>query len=102
MQNSHYHIFALPTDLLDSLTARSLFDQQTVSEPPPDPVISTSKSGPRACNVCQGIVFLDLDEQRTHFRSDWHRYNVKARLDGRKAVGEADFGKLLEGMSAHF
>ena len=31
------------------------------------------------CVTC-GIAFTRPDEQRTHFRSDFHRYNMKRRL----------------------
>ncbi|KAF8899611.1 hypothetical protein CPB84DRAFT_1780198 [Gymnopilus junonius] len=79
MQTSHYHIFSLPLELLDSLTPQS-------------------KSGPRACAICNGITFLDVNEQRAHFRSDWHRYNVKTRLNGGKTVSEPTFAQLVEGL----
>jgi len=95
MQTSHYNIFSLPPELLDSLTPRNLLNK--VPSRPPTPEIPASKTGPRACAICNGIVFLDVDEQRAHFRSDWHRYNVKTRMNGGKTVSEAAFGQLVEG-----
>jgi hypothetical protein len=38
-----------------------------------------------------------VDEQRNHYRSDWHRYNVKVRLNGGNAVTETDFARLVDG-----
>ena len=33
--------------------------------------------------------------QRSHFKSDWHRFNVKLRSVKRAAVGEAEFERLV-------
>jgi len=58
----------------------------------------SSGANSRACNVCIGATFIDVDEQRAHYRSDWHRYNVKTRLNGGKAVSENQFAQLVDGM----
>ncbi|KAF8196726.1 hypothetical protein K438DRAFT_1718384 [Mycena galopus ATCC 62051] len=96
---SHFHIYSLPIELLDTLTPRNLVSG--VPRPrslSPPPVASASSTGSRACNVCNGVVFLDVEEQRAHFRSDWHRYNVKARLSGGQSVSEQEFLKLVDGL----
>lgn len=36
-----------------------------------------------------------VSEQRSHFRSDWHRYNLKRKLDGHPPLDEAAFEELL-------
>ena len=48
----------------------------------------------RACALC-GIAFLDLSEQRSHAKSDWHHYNLKEKLKGRKPIQETEFEKLV-------
>lgn len=99
---SHY-IFALPHELLDTLTPRLL----VTSEPPrpASPVkteeIPMTSSGPRACNICPGAFFADVQDQRSHFRSDWHRYNVKIRLSQGNAVTLVHFTTLLDGTSGN-
>ncbi|KAF8972658.1 hypothetical protein BDZ97DRAFT_1782096 [Flammula alnicola] len=98
MQTSHYHIFSLPPELLESLTPRNLVNREHPRASTPEPAVAVSKTGPRACAICQGIVFLDVDEQRAHFRSDWHRYNVKTRLNGGKTVSEIAFSQLVDGL----
>ncbi|PPQ94639.1 hypothetical protein CVT25_009370 [Psilocybe cyanescens] len=98
MQTSQYHIFSLPPELLESLTPRNLVNRVPSLSHTPEPAVISSKSGPRACAICNGIVFLDVDEQRAHFKSDWHRYNVKMRLNGGKTVSEAAFAQLVEGL----
>jgi len=99
--------YNLPRELLDTLTLQSL----RLDKPPPpdykhvpnaDPtdgaVNPGANVGTRACNICLGVTFMDVDEQRIHFRSDWHRYNVKTRLSGGQAVSEEAFSRLVEGM----
>lgn len=115
--NPHsYHLFALPTPLLETLTPRNDIssrdltkrsqpaadgdDTPKIDEPSSrDPAIaSASTTSGRSCNVCQGASFANVDDQRNHFRSDWHRYNVKLRLNGKDAVAENEFARLVEGM----
>ncbi|KAF6753042.1 cytoplasmic protein [Ephemerocybe angulata] len=98
MQNSQYHVYSLPKDLLESLTPRNLVNQPRPRTPSPEPLLSVVASGQRACNICLGTTFHDVDEQRKHFKSDWHRYNVKTRMNGGNAVGEAEFSKLVEAL----
>lgn len=96
---SHYHVFSLPRELLETLIPRNV-----VHHPPTPPRArspsleqnNTNTSG-RACNVCLGAVFSDVESQRTHFHSDWHRYNVKIRLNGSQPVTEVQFSKLVDG-----
>ena len=97
MQASHYHIFSLPRELLDTLAPRSLVNRVSARSNTPE-LPTTFSTGPRACNICQGVTFLDVDQQRAHFRTDWHRYNIKTRLNGGKPVSESAFVQLLDGM----
>ncbi|KNZ75105.1 Zinc finger protein [Termitomyces sp. J132] len=96
---SQYHVYSLPVELLDILTPRNAVNESQLSKPtsPEPPEIATS-SGPRTCNICQGATFLALDDQRAHFRSDWHRYNVKTRLAGGKPVTESAFTQLVDAL----
>jgi hypothetical protein len=99
MSASNYHVFALPTHLLETLTIRNLIGQESTAPPsiPVSETASPSIQGARSCNVCLGTTFVDVDEQRTHFRSDWHRYNVKVHLNGGRPVTESDFAQLVDG-----
>ncbi|KAJ7257931.1 hypothetical protein B0H12DRAFT_1049329 [Mycena haematopus] len=96
---SHFHIYSLPIELLDTLTPRNLLSGVSrPRSPSPPPVASASAPGSRACNVCNGVAFIDVEEQRAHFRCDWHRYNVKTRLSGGQSVSELEFSKLVDGL----
>ncbi|KAF9258910.1 hypothetical protein L218DRAFT_974772 [Marasmius fiardii PR-910] len=97
-----YHVYSLPPELLQNLTSRNLVLSPQVAEPEvskefPSTTASTN-TGPRTCNICLGISFADVDQQRVHFRSDWHRYNVKTRLNGGQSVTEQDFVQLLDAL----
>ena len=48
-----------------------------------------------ATGVPGSQAFSSLEEQRSHARSDWHRFNVKARASGKSAISEADFERLV-------
>ncbi|TFK25601.1 cytoplasmic protein [Coprinopsis marcescibilis] len=97
VQRSQFHVYSLPEELLGGLTLRNLVNQPNAVRPPtPEAVLPAT--GQRACSICLGITFNDVDEQRIHFKSDWHRYNVKNKLNGGKAVNEADFGQLVDAL----
>jgi len=98
MQTSQFYLFSLPSELLDSLRPRNLFDSEepVQASEASDPAVPASTAASRACNVCQGVTFADVKDQRTHFRSDWHRYNVKTRLNGGKSASETDFAVLVD------
>ncbi|KAL7478455.1 hypothetical protein ACHAW6_004221 [Cyclotella cf. meneghiniana] len=46
-------------------------------------------TGTKPCNTCGGN--FTPGEYRAHFRSDWHRYNVKLKMKGVPPVSEKEF-----------
>jgi ribosomal protein L34E len=50
----------------------------------------------KACSLC-GVTFETVEDQRSHIRSDLHRYNLKQRLRGITAVSEREFENLIAG-----
>ncbi|KAK2465656.1 hypothetical protein APHAL10511_002200 [Amanita phalloides] len=96
---SHWHIFSLPPELIETLVPRTLHSQPASSAPVPEVPEPTEKQhAALSCAVCLGVRFQDVDEQRAHVRSDWHRYNVKTRLAGGKAVDEPAFAQLVSAL----
>ncbi|KAJ3107563.1 hypothetical protein HDU97_003868 [Phlyctochytrium planicorne] len=97
-------VFGLPSNILDqakksvqsSLPQPDLAIQTTPSVPsspiPPRNTIETS--GP-TCITCNST-FTTIDEQRLHFRSDWHRYNLGRVSGGKPTVTEVEFDALEE------
>ncbi len=90
------YAFNLPQPLLDALTVRALpttesevtpsYPAVTESIPP-----STVAGASLTCQTCIGATFDGIDEQRAHFKSDWHRYNAKVALG---AGGQKNQGVL--------
>lgn len=94
----YYHVFSLPQEILDTLVLRNVATKTDTSPRSESPVpVQPAAAGGRACNICLGASFPDVDEQRLHFRSDWHRYNVKMRLSGSNPVSETQFAQLVDG-----
>lgn len=108
-------LFELPEDIFDGASAVD----ETTSLPPRESSLTeqalqalsladdgTSESaGGLTCAAC-GLGFEGrpgfptLAAQRAHFRSDWHRYNVKRRLAGLPRVSESEFDSMLDGDAA--
>lgn len=47
----------------------------------------------KSCNTCGGS-FPSASAYRSHFRSDWHRYNIKLKMKGVAPVGEKEFTEV--------
>ncbi|XP_052192968.1 uncharacterized protein LOC127801677 isoform X2 [Diospyros lotus] len=56
----------------------------------------TSSISRWSCNTCKAE-FESLDDQRSHFKSDFHRFNVKLSIAGKDIVKEDDFDELTSG-----
>ena len=59
----------------------------------------SSEAAGLGCSLCRSNRFESIQDQRHHFSSDWHRYNVKRRLAGKPAVNEEDWEGMVEGGS---
>lgn len=44
----------------------------------------------KGCNTCGGA-FMSTADYRAHFRSDWHRFNQKLKVQGMPPVSEEEF-----------
>jgi hypothetical protein len=57
--------------------------------------LPTGTSG-TTCNTCGIQSFSSPDDQRRHFKTDWHRLNVKRRISNLDPVTEDQFLNLIE------
>lgn len=48
------------------------------------------------CASCQ-VVFQNSEQQRDHYRSDWHRYNLRRKTGDLPPVTEAVYNQRLSG-----
>ena len=55
-------------------------------------------SATTACSTC-GVNFDSIEEQRAHFKLDWHRFNISNKLKGLKIVNEEQFEAQLDNIS---
>ncbi|KAG7204038.1 hypothetical protein KM043_001897 [Ampulex compressa] len=69
----------------------SILDTEKVLIQLEDLVVSDSLS----CSFCNTI-FEDKAQQRLHYKLDWHRYNLKQRLNGLKPIDEDGFNLLAD------
>ncbi|KAK6166090.1 hypothetical protein SNE40_022861 [Patella caerulea] len=51
------------------------------------------------CNCCD-CVFEERKDQEQHYKSDWHRYNLRLKLGGLKSVKIEDFEKIANDVSS--
>lgn len=95
------YLYDLPTELLDTLVLQ--IKQTSQSAPNEDastyahqrqPQNEDGVSNSTACALCRAT-FRNVDEQRQHVRSDFHRYNLKIRIKGLPAIDEQTFIKQI-------
>ncbi|KAI8614792.1 hypothetical protein BC830DRAFT_1169128 [Chytriomyces sp. MP71] len=106
-----YSLFAIPNDILAQVSA--------VVEWSPDGDVSTDGTtasngtaadgaettetevkSAYACGTCGIGLFVSVDLQRAHFRSDWHRANVTRRLRKQATLSQSDFDSVSGSGSA--
>jgi hypothetical protein len=61
-----------------------VFNGQLCSE---DDEADLRVSDGKVCSSC-GVQFGQVEEQRQHFKLDWHRYNIKRKLQSKATVSE--------------
>ena len=69
-------------------------------------ITGTEKAGKETakfnCSKCPGAGFAESTDFRAHFRSDWHRYNLKAKIRGLSAVDLDTFTRMTADEVASF
>ncbi|CAJ1814963.1 unnamed protein product [Sphenostylis stenocarpa] len=105
----HLSIFDVPSNFFDaarlippphsSVSDHHSVGQSQTLEPSSNDVVTVddshnADSAPRlTCNTCRTL-FDSLQDQRAHFKSDIHRFNVKLTIAGKNIVKEEDFEVL--------
>ena len=85
------HDAGLPSQIDDASTDQTTASQEDSSIPPS----SQTTLGTQTCSLC-GLSFVTLQEQKDHFKTDLHHYNLKQKLNGLKPVSENQFEKLMD------
>ena len=69
------------------------------TEPINEDLSKLTVSSNKSCSTC-GVTFDSTDEQRAHFKLDWHRFNIANKLKGNlKAITEEQFEEQLDNLS---
>mmetsp|Transcript_26121 Transcript_26121/g.46441 ORF Transcript_26121/g.46441 Transcript_26121/m.46441 type:complete len:327 (-) Transcript_26121:271-1251(-) len=77
-----------------------LLDQAVTQAPKVVPKVvveETKVEVPRVglhCSNCPGAEFTDKQDHRAHFKTTWHRVNLKRKLRNLEGLGEAEFSLL--------
>ncbi|XP_046389702.1 ankyrin repeat and zinc finger domain-containing protein 1-like [Ischnura elegans] len=83
---------------LRSKTAESI-SYEEVSSGVLDKIQDLAVSDTLMCSFCC-VSFDDQIQQRQHYKLDWHRYNLKQNLEGKKPVSEEKFDQLADDVSS--
>ncbi|WWC96949.1 hypothetical protein V866_003825 [Kwoniella sp. B9012] len=100
-------VYSIPPELLANLSVRSIQAQPPAeaeeikpkSTAPKTVLANLPGAAGLSCQTCPNANFDTVEEQRAHFKSDWHRYNAKAKLTGRTVSAE-EWEGMVEGISS--
>eukprot|EP00698_Gefionella_okellyi_P011329 TRINITY_DN297_c1_g1_i2.p1 TRINITY_DN297_c1_g1~~TRINITY_DN297_c1_g1_i2.p1 ORF type:complete len:644 (-),score=172.20 TRINITY_DN297_c1_g1_i2:22-1953(-) len=95
-----FSLFDLPEDEFLKLELANEHRHQIDDRIAPEPTLE-GPIAPNSCNVCR-IQFPSSDDQRTHFKLDWHLCNLKRlRLDPHAAsLSETEFNDICDDMAS--
>lgn len=51
------------------------------------------------CRTCL-VSFTEEEDYRAHYKDDWHRYNLKQKLNGRPPLSQEKFVEMEDGISS--
>jgi hypothetical protein len=90
--NRNLSVYQLPVELLSALTVRSIqqTSEDTAQSEPTETAPASAPVNPNAlsCQTCLNATFNSVEEQRAHFKSDWHKHNARAKLRGRAVTAD--------------
>lgn len=93
-------VYDLPPELLATLSAKTTNqpiaqeNQEPTSQAPETTPQESSIANSTSCGLCN-VTYRNVQEQRSHVRSDHHRYNIKAQLRGNTPLDEVQFTKAV-------
>ncbi|KAJ5495187.1 hypothetical protein N7539_000303 [Penicillium diatomitis] len=96
-------VYDLPSELLATLRAKTANHAGAAQSPESalvqvdDPELAAQEATVATttqCSLCK-VTYSNVQEQRSHVRSDHHRYNIKAQLRGNEPLDELQFAKAV-------
>ncbi|KAK3388949.1 hypothetical protein B0T20DRAFT_89694 [Sordaria brevicollis] len=104
LQRRLVYLYDINADILNNIALKS--DAQITDEPVDESAKQTSDatsvepttSGSQAsCSLCS-LKFDNVQEQRSHLKTDFHHYNLKQKLNGLEPVTETKFEELVNNL----
>merc|ERR1712000_533188 len=80
-----------PYNVLDTPSEPSTAMASAAAQPA---TAGTSASHPYTCNTCQ-VAYRNIDLQKAHMKSDWHRYNLKRRVASLPPISSEVFSEKV-------
>ena len=84
------------TSFLDLVDSKNQFTVSTVENDTKAPIISCPSDDTLYCTSCK-VMLQDRQDQLLHYRLDWHRMNLKRKLQGRSPLSADAFEAITSG-----
>jgi hypothetical protein len=92
-------LFRVPVDVIGLISDdQTLEEHQPVNKPPTE---SSFDPKTTVCQACHYDNFESFEEMKAHFKTDWHRFNLKRRIKNQPAVSEQHFEEM-DDLSKYF
>jgi ribosome maturation protein SDO1 len=75
---------------------KSFSAEEIKAEEKPLHVVKTSNKKAMSCSTCPGADFNDVNDHRNHFKTVWHKYNIKRKSRNVEPINEPEFSILSE------
>ena len=84
------------TSFLDLVDSKKQFTVSTAESDAKAPTISCPSDDTLYCTSCK-VTLQDRQDQLLHYRLDWHRMNLKRKLQGRSPLSADAFEEITSG-----
>lgn len=84
------------TSFLDLVDSKKQFTVSTAESDTKAPTISCPSDDTLYCTSCK-VTLQDRQDQLLHYRLDWHRMNLKRKLQGRSPLSADAFKEITSG-----
>jgi len=85
-----------------AIEPRELFSAASARAPGSGSAYGSASEAPKqfVCKSCPGAEFPTAQEHREHFKSEWHKFNLKLKTKGQPAVSQEELKEQMHDMAA--
>ena len=105
MASKFKKVFLYEKENMNSLIPKlkPAFEEEVIEETtdiptPTEDLNNLTVSSTTSCSTC-GVSFDSIQEQREHFKLDWHRFNIANKLKNQKPISEEQFEAQIDNLS---